>query len=351
MHLRNGFLDRQTGIGRISRIWPTETLITLFEDAAIPVSEIGSSEERECIILRDENGNNIEYTDDENTIQKRDLLRNYNALLKTVFIDIPYLNDAFEIEHPNLIPERRSRLQIQLHEKFVYRVFNRSSFELGGRFYGGWWQGISQENRGRIFMDDWPVSEIDYSGLHIALLYAEQNINYWDELGFDPYVIPTPDFVLSDHHCRDICKKLLLVGINSQNDRSTFGAFRQQAPNGSYQKRLTNPELLVILNSLRDLHPVISGSIASDAGIRLMNTDSHITARILDHFTQQAIPVLPIHDSYLIPYGMEHELTEAMNNEPPPVCRRLQSKYGWSPWKKVTEPTDFRLRCVPARFG
>ena len=37
--------------------------------------------------------------------------------------------------------------------------------------------------------------------------------------------------------------------------------------------------------------------------------------------------------------------------EPPPVCRRLQSKYGWSPWKKVTEPTDFRLRCVPARFG
>ena len=40
-----------------------------------------------------------------------------------------------------------------------------------------------------------------------------------------------------------------------------------------------------------------------------------------------------------------------VRNEPPPVCRRLQSKYGWSPWKKVTEPTDFRLRCVPARFG
>ena len=37
--------------------------------------------------------------------------------------------------------------------------------------------------------------------------------------------------------------------------------------------------------------------------------------------------------------------------EPPPVCRRLQSKYGWSLWKKVTEPTDFQLRYAPARFG
>ena len=39
------------------------------------------------------------------------------------------------------------------------------------------------------------------------------------------------------------------------------------------------------------------------------------------------------------------------HNEPPPVCRRLQSKYGWSLWKKVTEPTDFQLRYAPARFG
>jgi hypothetical protein len=37
--------------------------------------------------------------------------------------------------------------------------------------------------------------------------------------------------------------------------------------------------------------------------------------------------------------------------EPPPVCRRLQSKYGWSLWKKVTEQTGFRPRSAPARFG
>jgi ribose transport system permease protein len=37
--------------------------------------------------------------------------------------------------------------------------------------------------------------------------------------------------------------------------------------------------------------------------------------------------------------------------EPPPVCRSLQSRYGWSLWKKVTEQADFRPRFAPARFG
>ena len=37
--------------------------------------------------------------------------------------------------------------------------------------------------------------------------------------------------------------------------------------------------------------------------------------------------------------------------EPPPVFRRLQSKYGWSLWKKVTEQTGFRPRFAHARFG
>ncbi|MGR3661539.1 MAG: hypothetical protein ACU0CA_10210, partial [Paracoccaceae bacterium] len=37
--------------------------------------------------------------------------------------------------------------------------------------------------------------------------------------------------------------------------------------------------------------------------------------------------------------------------EPPLVCRRLQSKQGWSLWKKVTEQTDIRLKCAHAQFG
>jgi hypothetical protein len=45
------------------------------------------------------------------------------------------------------------------------------------------------------------------------------------------------------------------------------------------------------------------------------------------------------------------DMPELAATEPPPICRRLQSKYGWSLWKKVTEQTGFRPRSAPARFG
>ena len=44
-------------------------------------------------------------------------------------------------------------------------------------------------------------------------------------------------------------------------------------------------------------------------------------------------------------------LPRYLRREPPPVCRRLQSKYGWSLWKKVTEQTGFQQKCAPALFG
>lgn len=311
-----GFLDRRPGgQGRMSRIWPTPLLIKLFQEVAWTPEVVTSHPDRECIVLRDENKLNLEYKDTDATSEMRRMLQEYNELIGQTFIDIPTLEENWVVSEDDEAPAPNERVFVSQQEKFVSRIFNRGSFDLGGRFYGGWWQRISQENRGRMFMDDWPVSEIDYSGLHIVLLYAEQGYSYWDEFGFDPYVIPTPDFVTSDHDCRDICKKVLLVGINSQDDRATFNAFRQQAADGSYKKRLTNEQLSTILDSLRDLHPIISGSIANDAGIRLMNTDSHITGHILGHFTSQKnIPILPIHDSYLVPYGMEDELIRAMND-------------------------------------
>ena len=54
--------------------------------------------------------------------------------------------------------------------------------------------------------------------------------------------------------------------------------------------------------------------------------------------SQQEVP-----DDFVIATGVQYE--------PPLVCRRLQSKYGWSLWKKVTEPTDFQLRCGRALSG
>ena len=39
-------------------------------------------------------------------------------------------------------------------------------------------------------MDGILTAEVDFSGLHIVILYAQQGINYWAEVNEDPYELP-----------------------------------------------------------------------------------------------------------------------------------------------------------------
>lgn len=43
-----------------------------------------------------------------------------------------------------------------------------------------------------------------------------------------------------------------------------------------------------------------------------MNADGRITERIISHFTRQTIPVLSIHDSYIVAVEHEAELRDQM---------------------------------------
>ncbi|MDA0764618.1 MAG: hypothetical protein O3A39_09290 [Proteobacteria bacterium] len=126
---------------RVSRIWGKDKLIKLFKEAAFSYFDINYSKDREVVILRNEDKQDIEYDDNESTEAMRDLLHDYNALLNTTFIDIPEL-DIPRIELKEKKKRRRRNkpifVNISHHDKFIRRIFNNSSFEEGGRFYGGW---------------------------------------------------------------------------------------------------------------------------------------------------------------------------------------------------------------------
>ena len=57
-------------------------------------------------------------------------------------------------------------------QKYIYRLYNDFAIHSGGRFYGPFWQRMSKHDRYRIFIDDEPTTELDYSGMHINLLYG-----------------------------------------------------------------------------------------------------------------------------------------------------------------------------------
>lgn len=309
-----GFYDRASKTGRQSRIWPTDQLIEFFRDARFSVFDLSDHHNRETVVLNQNDPDDdrkwlVDYKDTDETTRMRAVLKSYNALLSQTYIDIPTLEDAMlpvrdgGIQNPILISQR---------EKFTRRIFNRGSFECGGRFYGGWWQRCSSDLRAKIFMDDRPTNEIDFSGLHIVMLYAEMGINYWEEIGAPPYAMPVLPFLNDEKHARYVAKALMLVLLNAKSEAAAYGAFRNKAGYGSVEKRFTNDQLGQVLYILKENHRLIANQFGADAGIRLMWKDSQISEKILQRSLDWNVPILLVHDSYIVPIGYEDDLINAM---------------------------------------
>jgi len=179
--------------GFLTRIWPTKKLVKMFEDAAFGYFDVGYTEDRETIILRDQDKQDAEYPDTAEIIKMRSLVQEYNKLLEKTFIDITSL-EVPRIELPEKKKRRKKNkpvfVNITHHDKFVRRVFNNSSFDEGGRFYGGWWQRIDGELRKDIRLNNASTVEIDFSSLHVILAYSEAGIDYWQLGRTDPYDLP-----------------------------------------------------------------------------------------------------------------------------------------------------------------
>ena len=111
-------------------------------------------------MLRDENKEDIEgYKDNAVTKYSRSLLADYNTLLADTHIDICHLDRPVIAIGSG---SKTMRLAITQQDKFVRRVFNKSRWDQGGRFYGGWWQRCPMVYREKIVFDGVATAEIDF---------------------------------------------------------------------------------------------------------------------------------------------------------------------------------------------
>ena len=312
--LKGGWQDAG-GRGFLTRIWPTDKLTKLFEDAAFGEFDIGYTDNRETIILRDEEKDEVEYTDKTHIKQMRLAVQQYNKLLEKTFIDIQSVDKPARIELPEGKRRRRSNrrvfVNITHHDKFVRRIFNNKSFSDGGRFYGGWWQRIDSKFRKDIRLNNSPTVEIDYSALHVILAYAEAGIDYWQTTSKDPYDLPVRG-VNNPEHCRDIAKLFLLLSLNASDEKKLYNAFRNELDYDKYPYEFLNDVLSELLDTIKEHHQAISHLICSGAGLRLMNIDSRICDYVIADFVRTDTPILTVHDSFIVPIGHENRLNQLM---------------------------------------
>jgi len=253
-----------------------------------------------------------------------------------------------EIKEKN--SDRTRYVNITHHGKFTHRVFNNSSWDQGGRFYGGFWQQIDQILRGAIRLNDSSTVEIDFSGLHVILAYAKEGIDYWATTNEDPYNIFIEGIEYPDH-ARDVIKQLTLLAFNASDEHSLFKAFRSEFDYKNYSVRYSFPDekLSEILQSIKDKHPKIKHLINTGAGLELMNIDSKIAEYIIKDFVQTDTPILTVHDSFIVPFGEEDRLERLMKKAFVYVTNKDRIKVKFNKNRTLVQVNQFKFTTGPDR--
>ncbi len=103
------------------------------------------------------------------------------------------------------------------------------------------------------------------------------------------------------------------MGINADSDKKAYQAFRNSDREDKLGQSLTDIQLAALLDAFIGKHPQFKGVLNTGQALRLMNIDSQIANMVLDHFTNKNIPVLCIHDSFIIQYDKEPELRRILD--------------------------------------
>lgn len=272
-----------------SRIRATEKLLGLLEcDYGVSIGDVGYRSDFEVIRLKDATKKMAEYNDTDVTNRMRSRLKEYNDLLAgcDIRLDGSAVGQSVDGTSPDFSSKR------------LYRVFNHSRFDHGGRFYGGWWQTVKAARRAHILIDGEETVEIDYSAMHCRMCYDLSGRSLSED--DDPYRIDGLESL------RDAVKFGFLVLINlapSQRGQAT------DKVKAMIQGKTSFRDLLV---AIERRHRPIREWFRSGKGTELQCIDSKVAESVMGYFVGRGIPCLPIHDSFIVPSSARKQLDSTM---------------------------------------
>ena len=98
-------------------------------------------------------------------------------------------------------------------------------------------------------------------------------------------------------------KQAILTLLNAPTRRIALESLRHQVPNYDWQS---------VIRRIISYHRPIKQFLGSGIGLKLQNKDGRMAIDILSHFANKGIPVLPVHDSFIIAADYGDELKEVM---------------------------------------
>ena len=277
-----GFFNDNPEHCRRSRMRCLDKLKGLFNTYEVNQNDISIDKKSDLIILKDIFKKPIPYKDTDFTISAKDNLKKINELLS--YHNITKGNGY------------------TINRKDLHRVFN-GDFEHGGRFYGPEWQSLNGNERLSIKIDNSPVIELDFKALHPTILYAINGI----QLQEDPYSLNG-----CSHKIRNFLKVVMLILINTGDKEKARRALQGRINIGEIIKPRKIEDLKALIEAFIDKHSAIKNLFNSNTGLKLQRLDADICESVQMQFYQNGIPVLSVHDSFVINAVFEKKLHEIM---------------------------------------
>lgn len=167
------------------------------------------------------------------------------------------------------------------------------TWDMGGRLYArsvfgmADYQQLPKSKRKSIRINGDATVELDYSCLHLSLLYAMRGL----QLCKDAYA-----------WCADrkLAKKITLIAINTGSIRSAVLAILKWADESGYV--MSKDTVYTHLNAMMAYHAEIRDLFMSDkhTAVRLQHLDSNIMCEVLKACRKRNIVALPVHDSVIV---------------------------------------------------
>lgn len=302
--LLNGRNARPTGLGdqQQSTFWATGDLIEGLRERGVSETDVElDALEAPTIILKgiERAGRKplIRYAADPRIVELAATIRRYNLFLRrqqlTLWDGAPEGGGA----------------AVATPAPFLRRIFNDGRWDRGGRFYGGWWQLLPAAQRRAIRINGAETVELDFSGFLPRAIYHREGL----ALEGDAYEIPAIRALADAHRLewsplRNAIKRMLSYMLNANTPR---GRNRIDGLQDFPRRRMS---LHRAYERIEVHHAAIANWFYAGRGIEIMNQESNVCEAILIAGAARGIPVLPIHDSFIVPAEHEDWLREAMSN-------------------------------------
>ena len=246
----------------------------------------------------------FDYVDTVETRRKRANLKQINKKIEGTFLGLWIKDTDYKKLYKKF--KKEDKYKFNLNEKFLVRIFNDTSFQLGGRFYRGWWQALPRVYRPYITINHQVVAELDYKHLHPALMYSK--IGYTEfPSNFDSYTLDIKDF--GPRH-RDAVKQTFQCLINTNSEKSALSAIKSKGLSALFPFGSN-----ILMEQLIEKHaPISEMFFDSDLGKKLQRIDSDIAEYcMLEMLNSHKTLVLPVHDSFIVQQDMITVLQEVMS--------------------------------------